>query len=92
MSRRNANRNLLKHQTKALSSKVIEFLSLSLCVFIYRVVDFAKSKIIIFFKILSRAESPAEFFAENKNIAGFDNVSELELLFLFLFFFCCYFC
>lgn len=90
MTRRNANRNLLKHQTKALSSKVIEFLSLSLCVFIYRVVDFAKSKIIIFLKILSRAESPAEFFAENKNIAGFDNVSELELLLLL--FFCCYFC
>jgi DNA topoisomerase VI subunit B len=24
---------------------------------------------------VSAAESPAEFFAENKNIAGFDNVS-----------------
>ena len=25
-------------------------------------------------------KSPAEFFANNKNIAGFDNVSELEIL------------
>jgi DNA topoisomerase-6 subunit B len=27
------------------------------------------------------AESPAEFFAENKNIAGFDNVSFIYLIF-----------
>lgn len=29
---------------------------------------------------LFRIESPAEFFAENKNIAGFDNVSGLTIL------------
>lgn len=32
--------------------------------------------------IVISAESPAEFFAENKNIAGFDNVSFLYALVL----------
>lgn len=39
---------------------------------------------LILFLFVVYAESPAEFFAENKNIAGFDNVS---CVFLFSFFF-----
>lgn len=31
--------------------------------------------------LLFFAESPAEFFAENKNIAGFDNVSVKRVMF-----------
>lgn len=33
--------------------------------------------------VLVGTESPAEFFAENKNIAGFDNVSSLPRVLLF---------
>jgi DNA topoisomerase VI subunit B len=34
------------------------------------------------FVLIRIAESPAEFFSENKNIAGFDNVSFLQAMFI----------
>lgn len=49
---------------------------------VYLLTDF------LFFKFV---ESPAEFFAENKNIAGFDNVS-INSTMMCLIWFICIFC
>ena len=70
MKQRKANQRFQGNPKKAFSNKV----SVSLNGFIIKI-PFWLDPSFFELDLFLFAESPAEFFAENKNIAGFDNVS-----------------
>jgi hypothetical protein len=68
---RNPSPKPLANQKKPFSNRVSLSLSLH-CNFTFHYMNLSNNFADFFF--LKFVESPAEFFAENKNIAGFDNV------------------